>query len=235
MEQREAEHMDQVSNQLSTLKAMMDMQAITQSDVPITSMITLGSRELPYFITARSFGEISIQNLDDSYISIDYAIPGGPFYYELTSLRFKSYNAYFVDQIYALEGGSIIVKQENGQSVMRADPSISVDTIGDIDIHLKLPILVDTPGKNSTQGLGKCFIRTNYSEGDSDSIGNVNSIYIATQYPNAWNESFYNLLGDEVNYEKGEDYVEITWKSDPLNVIIEYYYIKVQIGPGWIK
>ena len=59
MEQREAEHMDQVSNQFSSLKSMIELQAITNSSAPISTMITLGSKELPYFITARSYGEIS--------------------------------------------------------------------------------------------------------------------------------------------------------------------------------
>lgn len=236
MEQKEAEHMDTVSNQFSTLKSMMDMQAITQSDAPISSMITLGSRELPYFITARAQGELSIQDTDEWNISVDYAVPGGPYFYKLTSIKFKSYNSYFVDQIYVLEGGGIIVKQQDGESVMRADPLISVEG-PDIDIHFDLPIIVGTPGKNWTHGYGKCFIRTNYSQGGVDNIGNVDSINISTEYPNAWNESFYGLLGDAVDYTKGESYVEITKKDggDDINVEIEYYYIYTQIGPGWIK
>ena len=58
MEQKEAEHMDLISNQISTLKSYIELQAITESSVPISTMITLGSREIPYFITAKSYGEI---------------------------------------------------------------------------------------------------------------------------------------------------------------------------------
>ena len=166
MEQREAEHMDDVSNQFSTLKSMIDLQAITQSEAPISSLITLGSRELPYFITAKAFGEVLIEDSDDWNINIDY----GAFKYDLTSITFIAYNSYFVDQTYALEGGGILVKQTDGKSVMRADPSIAVVNGSDIDIKFNLPIFISYPSKNSTFGYGKCVIRTNYSEGDADLI-----------------------------------------------------------------
>lgn len=231
MEQREAEHMDLVSNQFSTLKSMMDLQAITQSDAPITSMITLGSRELPYFITARAFGEISVQDPGEWDINID----GGAFIYDLTSITYEAYNSYFVDQIYVLEGGGIIVKQPDGESVMRADPSISVVNGTRIEIYYDLPIIISIPGKNHTSDYGKCFIRTNYSQGDVETVAFVNSLNISTQYPNAWNESLYSMLGNNVNYEKGESYVEVTKKIKEINLYITYYYIHVQIGPGWIR
>ena len=61
MEQRESEHMDLVSNQISTLKSMIDLQGVTKSTTPISSMLTLGSRELPYFISIKAFGEVSVK------------------------------------------------------------------------------------------------------------------------------------------------------------------------------
>jgi len=236
MEQREAEHMDDISNQFSTLKSYIDLQAITQSDAPIFSMITLGSRELPYFITARAFGEITIEDTEKWNMSIDYAQPGEPFFYKLTSLKYEAYNSYFVDQSYILEGGGVIVTQPNGESVMRVDPSITVENETIITINFDLPIIVGTPGKNLTYGYGKCFIRTNWSQGDLDTIlSGIDSIKISTQYPNAWNQSLYNLLGDNVNYNVGDNYVEITKKSKNIGINVEYYYITVQIGPGWIN
>lgn len=236
MEQKEAEHMDEVSNQFSSLKSMIDLQTMTQSDAPIFSMITLGSRELPYFITARASGEITIRDTEEWNISIDYAQPGEPFFYKLTSIKYEAYNSYFVDQTYILEGGGIIVRQPNGEAVMRVDPSITVENKTRITIDFNLPIIVDTPGKNLTYGYGKCFIRTNWSIGDTDTIlSGVDSIKISTENPNAWNQSLYNMLGDNVNYDEGDNYVEITKKSKDIGVNIEYYYVTVQIGPGWIK
>jgi len=238
MEQREAEHMDQVSNQFSTIKSMMEMQAITNSSAPISTMLTLGSRELPYFITARSFGEASVQDSSESSISIDGANPGDQYFYELTAIKYQASNAYFVDQTYILEGGGIIIEQSNGEPVMRVDPSITVENGSIIKIRFNLPIVVGIPGKNLTSGFGKCFIRTNWSEGSTDIIESVgvDTINISTQYPNAWNESLYGMLRDNVNYDEGESYVKIS-KIDlrPIYLYLDYYYIYVQIGYGWIK
>ena len=235
MEQKEAEHMDQISNQFSTLKSMIELQAITNSSAPISTMITLGSREIPYFITAKSFGEISTIYDSVSKIETLPATPTFPTGIPLTSIKFESYNSYFVDQIYVLEGGGIIVKQPNGESVMRVDPSIYVNVGVDLDIQFDLPIIVDTPGKNLTYGYGKCFVRTNWSRGDTDFIPNINSINISTQFPNAWNESLGIVLGDNVNYERGESYVKISKATKDINLNLKYYYVYVQIGHGWIK
>ncbi|UCF12867.1 MAG: hypothetical protein JSW06_01085 [Thermoplasmatales archaeon] len=233
MEEREAEHMDQVSNQFSSLKSMIDLQAITNSSAPISTMITLGSKELPYFITARSYGEVSTVDEGEYKIEILPASPTFPNGIPLTSIKYEAYNSYFVDQIYALEGGGIMVKQLHGESVMRVDPSIYVENV--LDIQFDLPIIIGIHGKNLTYGHGKCFVRTNWSQGGIDYLPNSNTINISTQYPNAWNESLFSMLGDKVNYEKGPSYVKITRKDDDINLKLRYYYIYVQIGHGWIK
>jgi len=238
MEQREADHMDQVSNQFSTLKSMIELQSITNSTAPISTMLTLGSRELPYFISVRSFGEVSVERSSGSYISIDGASPGNPYYYDLTSIKYHAQNAYFVDQKYILEGGGIIVEQSNGEPVMRVDPSLIIQTSSEIQIHFNLPIIVGTPGKNVTSGLGKCFIRTTWEEGGIDIIegAGINTIKISTNYPNAWYESLHDMLGENVNYEEGDSYIKISKSgSTPIYLYLRYYYIHTQIGHGWIK
>ena len=237
MEQKEAEHMDQVSNQVSTLKSMIDMQAMTQSSAPISSMITLGSRELPYFITSGSFGEVRTQESITSKIDVDQ---GSLFVQPLTSIIYQSQNAYFVDQTYILEGGGIIVKQSTGEPVMRADPSIQVVNGSWIQINFSFPIIRGVFGKNLTSGEGKCFIRTNWSQGDTFKFppigsGTINSINISTQYPNAWNESLSGMLENNVYYKEGLSYVKITRKDKDIHLRIDYYYILTQIGQGWIK
>jgi len=240
MEQREAEHMDQVSNQFSTLKSMIELQSITNSSAPISTMITLGSRELPYFISARAYGDISTQNSEEHYVSVDGATPGDQNCYELTSIKYTAFNAYFVEQTYILEGGGIIVKQPNGNPVMRVDPSIRVVNKSIIEIYFNLPIIIGAPGKNITSGFGKCFIRTNWSEGEFDPIEGVgiSTLNISTQYPNAWNESLYGLFGNNVDYDEGGSYVKISKKPTdprPIYLYMKYYYIYTQIGHGWIK
>ncbi|MDH7516906.1 MAG: hypothetical protein QHH19_00950 [Candidatus Thermoplasmatota archaeon] len=233
MTQREAEHMDEVANQFSFLKAIIDLQSIEKKDVPISSPITLGSRELPYFVTARALGELRI--LDNvGNIKVDFAS-----ILTLTSIRYEAFNSYFIDQIYALEGGGIIVKQPDGDSVMRVDPTIIVkNETSSIKINITVPKIIGISGKNSTSGYGSCFIRTNYSHsvsGLSSGIKINNNMNITTDYPNAWYESLHGFLGNNVNYEKGSNYVKITPKSKSIYLYYTEIYIYAQISPGWIK
>ena len=123
MKQREADHMEEIENQFSFLKAVIDIQSMEKKDVPITSTITLGSKELPYFVTARGFGELFIIGQDDSNfkINIDYGAKIIP----LTSIKYEALNSYYVDQIYAIEGGCIILQQNDGETV-RVEPTINI-------------------------------------------------------------------------------------------------------------
>ena len=252
MEQREAEHMDQVFNQISSLKSMMDVQAITQSSSPISSMITLGSKELPYFITARATGELSTKEDPSSMITFNPPLNPPPGFsptgtMPLTSLQYFADNSYFVDQTYIIEGGGIIVKQVEGAPVIRADPSISsVNNTYSISIHIDLPVITASPGKNLTYGDGKCFIRSNYSNNRTytDSIPNGGAIKIYSQYLRAWNESLHNMLGIydtngclQINMvgTSPTGYIEIKPGSKDISLQLNVIDMQVQIGPGWIK
>jgi len=241
MEQREAEHMDDVSNQFSYLKSMIDIQTSTRSDATMFSMITLGSRELPYFVTARAFGGLNIIEDEDSNITWS-----GSFSIPLTSIKYDAYNSYYVDQTYVLEGGGIIVKQPNGNSVMRVDPPINVkNETGKVRLYFNLTRFVGKEYKNSTNGYGKCFIRTNYSyvkpfPGNPFPIQGATSIKIYTDYPHAWNESLNHSMGHlvDVRLDSPETptYVEIKQKSggNPIDLYVTEVYVEAQLGPGWV-
>jgi hypothetical protein len=242
MEQRESEHMDQVSNQISSLKSMMDLQGMTKSSAPISSMITLGSKELPYFISIKAFGDISVREDPEYKIAMLPPLPIGSL--PLTSIRYAADNSYFVDQTYILEGGGLIVQQPDGAPVMRADPSISsVNATNYIGINFDLTHYLASPGKNNTGGDGNCFIRTNFSSNRTytNTIQPGGYIRIYTQYLNAWNESMYNLLGIYakngyigIEISATEDYLEITPASKDIMIRFNVIDIYVQIGQGWI-
>jgi len=70
MKEREAEHMDVVANQFAGLKYSLDLQTMEQSSSPLTNSITLGSKELPYFVTARAFGSLQIVNYSQSNFTV---------------------------------------------------------------------------------------------------------------------------------------------------------------------
>jgi len=245
MEQKEAEHMDLVSNQFSTLKSMIDLQGITRSSAPISSMITLGSRDLPYFITAKAFGEVSVKENPTYKITVlppPGSLPSGTV--PLTSIQYAADNSYFVDQTYVLEGGGLIVQQPDGVPVMRADPSISsVNNTNTITLHFDLIHVITIPGKNSTNGEGNCFIRTNYSSNRThfDTIQPGGHIRIYTAYPNAWNESLNNLLGIyavngyiNIAMAPAQSYIEIIPGTKAILLQLNVIDIYVQIGQGWI-
>jgi hypothetical protein len=247
MEQKEAEHMDLVSNQVSTLKSMIDVQAMTRSSSPISSMITLGSSDLPYFITAKAFGEVSIRDNPAYKIVIfqePVSLPSGVV--PLTSIQYMADNSYFVDQSYILEGGGMIVQQPDGVPVMRSDPSISsINNTNSITVHFDLTHVIAVPGKNLTNGEGICFIRTNYSSNrtHTELLQSGEYLRIYTAYLNAWNESLHNLLGIytvslpplmNINVNSGVGYIEITPGTKDILLQLNVIDIYVQIGRGWI-
>jgi len=236
MNQREADHMDDVANQFSYLKSIIDLQGMTKEDVPISSPLTLGSMEIPYFATARATGQIEVIEDEHYNINLDF----GTLIIPLTSIRYSANNWYYVDQVYSLEGGGIILKQPDGE-VMKIEPSITVENLtvpNEINIYYDIPIIVGIDGKNITGGYKSCFVRTNYSSSDSNynSLTDVTSIKITTEYPDAWKNCTRDLLGDNVNYILGLDNVEITKKgAKEINFYYKQIYIYAQISPGWIK
>ena len=244
MEQREADHMDQVSNQFSYLKSMIDIQMMTESDVPISSMLTLNSDKLPYFITMPSQGIASIPDSDSAYITYDNDT--NTLKNNITSIEYKANNIYFVDQTYALEGGGIFLKQDNGETA-GVYPSISA-VENEIDPN-KIDIRFDPfskfigiEGKKNSADKGKCTIRTNYINTipEKSLLAAQDDFQIFSDYPIAWKKSLENTTNDLVNIildsSNPQKYVEVEARgTQTLNLYITEYEINVQIGIGWIK
>ena len=195
MDQKESEHMDTVANQFSNLKSVIDSQSlmgVLASDealayAPMSSSVTLGSKELPYFVSARSFGQIEIidrYNTGNNIIDIEPPpidfLNGIP----LTSIKYSATNFYYLDGEsleYILEGGGIILQQIQGGAIL-VQPAISVSEIDSntIEINYDIPLFKSIPGKNTTSGYQDCFIRTNYSKHYSHS--DVDIDYIPVSY-----------------------------------------------------
>ncbi len=77
MKEKEANHMDAVADQFSNLKASVDLQAMSQIDAPISHSITLGSKELPFFVSSRAFGSFNILSTTSSDFSISITLQAG--------------------------------------------------------------------------------------------------------------------------------------------------------------
>jgi len=260
MEQKEADHMDQVSNQFAQLKSVIEIQSMMGAMdtgqpityTPMSSPINLGSKELPYLISARSYGQI---DLIDEETSLNYKIsiipaPGDfPNGIPLTSIVYEAENFYFVDQIYILEGGGIILKQPNGGEVMRVYPGIVVENNTDqnnIRIKYFIPLFKGVPGKKVWGDYKECYVHTNFTNHYSYS-GSANLLYIATDYPNAWFDCLLNesrgILWEY--FDNGHINVVLDDSFTPNRIIITpspgftinldltIAEIGVQVGPGY--
>lgn len=246
MEQREADHMDQVFNQFSTMKSMVDMQAMSESSSPISSVLTLGSSKLPYFLTVQSQGKMALVNESTSSISLD----GAPLSF-LSSLEYDGMNVYFIEQNYILEGGGIIIKQPNGSPVMQAEPAISVTNSSNIILHFNLSVFIDRTGKTQTQGEGKCFVRTTFlvhkvlptaASPGYRNLGSGETIRIYSKYAAAWNQALHNILGEfdrnhciNLSMSSSPSYAQIKPGTKNIDLYIDIYEIEAQIGPGWVE
>jgi hypothetical protein len=262
MEQKESDHMDEVVNQFAQLKSVIEVQsmmgilgsgeAITYA--PMSSPITLGGKELPYLVSARSFGQITVIDQDDAgdhEINIQPGPPDFPTGIPLTSIKYEAYNSYFVPQTYILEGGGIILKQitENGwQEVMRVYPGFSVENYsvaGFIKINYFIPIYSGVAGKKITSGYRDGYVHTNYTTDYSHS-GTATIFHIYTDYPDAW----YDMLVDEtrgilreyvdnlyvtvqIDDTTTPNRVEIIPNSKNINVELSIVELKVQVGHGY--
>lgn len=102
MKEREAEHMDTVANQFAELKYSLDLESAERSSAPLTNSITLGSKELPYFVSSRAFGSLQILSSDLSNFSI--SVSGNGMTSSLTTVNGNSGNpAYYVISISSFE------------------------------------------------------------------------------------------------------------------------------------
>jgi hypothetical protein len=265
MEDREADHMDQVLNQFSQLKSTIEIQStmgiINEDSAPIrhstytyiSSPITMGSRELPYFVSSRSYGQVQ---LIDRYRTKNYEIDvqPAPVYFPsgipLTSVKYNAMNFYFTRQDYILEGGGVILIQPDGET-MKIQPAMNiVNYTNEIEINWLIPLFKGVSGKNITGGYKECYISTNYTTYYEDqkllTQANGGYIRIITEHPEAWNLSLIDESGllreyyDNdyidvvINYVVTPNRVEITPSLKDINLKLTIVEIGVQIGAGRI-
>lgn len=256
MEQKEAEHMDEVENQFSHLKSVIDLQCQAKETGPISTAITLGSRELPYFVTARAFGRLHHipEELSNNNITISNA-SGKIKQFNLSSIEYESVNAYYLNQNFILEAGGVLLKQDDGGEAMKIHPPVYFEKTNDgvnttIHVNWTLYNFSVLGNKNVAEGYKGSYIRTqirsNQNALQTYPYENVNFLNISTDYYEAWNRSL-NWLKDQTNSEnnitiqKIDDqnlvYIKINDEDQEkmiLKVNIEVVDINVQIGIGTI-
>jgi hypothetical protein len=252
MEEKEAEHMDTVLNQFSQLKFAIDSQsASNQINTPIATSITLGSKELPYLMSMRSYGRLEIISNDCS-ITVDNAtgVVIGPI--NLGIIKYTSANAYYIPeekQAYVYEAGSIITSQTKGNSIS-IKPSFKPDKNLD-SIIFSVGNITGAGEKISYGGYDTVpiqteFLITNNITNSTSPFKDAINISINTSYPVAW-YVFLNSSLKAGGYEYGDtnDYnisstdnnVKIEFKpnSDYPDIELNLIEILGQIGPGWVE
>ena len=234
MENREAEHMDTVANQISQLKFAVDLYAITENNASFISIpLTLGSRELPYLITARALGTVSVLD-NTTTIVVNSSSQNSTF--KLGSIRYEADNAYYEKQWYIFENGAIIVTQQTTQS-MRVPPSLSSHLTGsNLDISLTVVNITPYAGRTSASGCDNTYIRVNYSSSSSYNFIDVSRFRIVTDYPYAW-FTFLNetLNKNAVTVVRQPNYVEVIPKAGyVVDISMNVIKIYAQTGLGWI-
>lgn len=258
MTQQEQEHMDEVEKQFSNLKATVDIQSITEEDSPVVSVVTLGNKELPYFVSVRSTGFMRIVNQDIYNITFtpntgNLGLESDGEYetmFNLTSIKYEAYNYYINDETYLLEGGMFISQDSAGENVnIKPDMQVIENESNYIRLHMSLPVFLPAEGKeeSSSGDYGPCYIRTAFSFSKTYSSlnpDNITSIKFYTEYTESWNESLNEILKTEIqnnyinvkiNKSNPNDYVEIKSENKNLHFTLDLSYINTQIGPGVIS
>ena len=238
MGQREAEHMDKVEEQFASLTSVIDIQAAdARKGIPIASFVTLGSRELPFFVTSKAFGTLEI--LDNSCtITIQNTS-----IFKIGRITYSSVNAYYLDESYSYEAGAMIVSQSQGSSML-VRPSFFVDlnlSTNVVNISFDVVNISSVGHKTMMSGFGNSPIQTEFL-GISKNItfSNVSDIAIATPFSNAWlefiNHTLLNAGLNKADYlltDIGQT-VKLHFLSN-VNIFFKIFEIQAQLGPGWIE
>ena len=237
MEQKEAEHMDEVVSQFSQLKFAIDTQVSTeQINTPIASSITLGSKELPYLMSSRAFGNILISSND---FTLSFTNLTDTYTYSFGTIKYSSFNAYFIDQTLIYEGGAIVVSQSDG-NMISIKPSFSIISPGGIlKIKINSQNIIGIGGKVVGSGYGTTAIQTEYHSSIESNITDITSITITTPYTNAWEVYLKWLFEQELDSSLytitvTENDILIEFINSP-EVLLKTSNIHAQIGAGWIE
>jgi hypothetical protein len=249
MEQREAEHMDKVTEQFGSLTSIIDSQASNKmKGVPIATFVTLGNKELPFLVSSKAFGTLEILNksctVTISHTPINSTAQTSIF--PIGTIAYSSTNAYFLNQNYTYEAGAMIVSQSQG-NLMMCLPGFFVDfnsKTNTVNISFDVVNISSVGKKTIAGGFGTYPIQTEfYDISINKTYTNVDYITITTPHSNSWSD-FMNRSLKEADLKYNTHF--ILTESGPtlklkflppitVEVIFKIIDIRAQIGPGWAE
>jgi len=246
MEEREADHIEQVLVQFSELKLAIDTHSINrENNTPIATSITLGSKEFPFLMSTRAYGALDIIR-DACTITFYSPTSGNETSYPLGIIRYSSFNAYYIPeekQSFIYEAGAVITNQTSGNS-MSVKPSFKPDESAR-EIVFKIVNITGVGNKTEFGGYGTIPIQTefDYYGTSNTTIQDVLYINITTSHPTAWytfldsslkkagfSDSDYTICSPPICNE-----VSIMFDTPYPNVELTKIGIFAQIGPGWVQ
>jgi hypothetical protein len=245
MEEVESEHIDEVFNQFSQLKMVIDTQsAIKKPFTPIVTSINLGTNKIPFFMSTQAAGGLDIipyNDVDDACIVqiVNGTSPEHIYTYRLGTIRFTSANAYYItpEQIsFIYESGALITNQTSGNA-LNIKPSFGISSPG--IIYFDLINISGVGGKISKSGYDIEHIRTEFYDNDTLIFQNVTYLNITTPHWDVWRPLIIDSLENPdmvaYPYDVSPDGVNIHFIGEILpDIELSYTIINAQIGPGWV-
>ena len=239
----EASHMEEVANQFTQLKYALDLQSIANDSTTMSTSIVLGSREIPFFNSGRTYGSLEIED-NSCNIIVNRNGTSTSYSYLSDSIKYSSGNSRFVDQSYIYQAGALILNQLES-SIVYGMPSFFVTTWGE-NMSFTIVNISGISGKTFVSGYGTYPIYTKCitSETTYPDIYNVTNITVVTEYPNAWKMIFNNSLvsytynGIEYSFDESySDRIIIEFSDDEgdyYNLFVKEVKISAQIAFGLI-
>lgn len=242
MEQKESEHMGEVAKQFTQLKFSIDTLALTgEKNIPVSTPFTLGSDEMPFLTTMRSYGDLKIMP-NSCKITITYS-DDKTVSFNAGTIKYSSSNAYYMNQDFIYENGALILSQHS-EDVMITQPSLSV--ILNKDIAFTIFRISELGDKTSATGYGTYPVQTKFVDSKDYVYNNVQSITVETSYLNSWDLFFKDVLTSEndlfpVEFDAESvvhtdlSQVTVTFSGSNPNLNIKLIEIGAQISPGWVE
>ncbi|MFH1013365.1 MAG: hypothetical protein V1769_02515 [Thermoplasmatota archaeon] len=224
LEESEATHMDEVSNEFTRLKYALDIQSLVNDSTSVSTFISLGIKEIPVFNTGRTFDDLRI--IDDAfYMTIERNGTAEVKEFSSDSIVFTSKNSYFVNQKYIYEGGALILQQDP-TNILYGNPNIKV-TEYNFSLSLVLVNISVVSGSDAVSGYGNYPIYTEVQSNEFynyswcwDLFENVTNITIFSSYPHAWYTAFNSSLRNMWNnytIDEQSDRVVIRFRESPTS------------------
>lgn len=243
MEEREAEHMEEVSKQFSQLKFAVDTLSLAENKISyVNCPITLGSKEMPFLFSSRSYGELEVVS-NDYGMNITSADGSTSMFY-LNSIRYTSQNAYYINQNYVFENGAIILNQDSGDSI-KIYPNIFLnETSRTIVIHSVN--FKEVGGKTVASGYGTYPIQTKFSKTEIYPYFSVENLTIYNSHLKVW-EKFLNStlskssrLNFTIDYTSDGSGLKVQFFDNDRydyfpNIDIYVSEMDIKITPGWAE